>query len=135
MNALVKQSRTARWLRQRMSEDVLEYMFELWLGPYKTMDPFEFAYAVGRAHFQEGVVLCIRRFSTQVHVLDQLLYGAASVNNVELTLMLRTKGCQDIETAINIALEHGHLDYVRTFMYLERIPRMPLSVYRWLTQS
>lgn len=134
--SLIHHSRTAELLTHFLPTELVWLIFELWLGKhYRSLPPIDLGYIICKYNFYEGVKIWLKHFHQQPLVLDQMLFGAASANNIPMSLRLRQNGSNDIQTAINIALEHGHLEYVRTFMYLERIPYVPLSIYRWLNQN
>lgn len=81
--------------------------------------------------FPEGIEWFLRNQQTDIILLNQMLYGAAMIPDIQLSLYIIENGATDVETAVNLALEQGYMPYIRALLYFRNSPSTPLSLFRW----
>ena len=122
---------TFRLLEEYLPNELVLYIFDLWLGPLDDC-MYGLALRVTKHQFNEGVEWFTTHYASNVLLLNQMLYGAALIPDIPLSIHLLDVGATDLESAINLALEHGYLPYIRAILYLKNSPYTPLSVHRWI---
>ena len=127
----------SKYIHPDIMNKIIEFIFgkEHILLYSELIGDIQKSFLYAKYDFIEGIEYYITRFSFDQQIMNSLLYGSASSGNINLTNQLRLCGFTDMNNltdAINFALENGHLYYIKYIMYMEKIPNVPLSIYKWL---
>lgn len=129
----LSRAQSYRVVLRLLPPELTDLVFGFWLGDDLSDQPTIQAYQFARIDFPEGVDWFIAQYAFDAVTLNQILYGAAVAANLDLSLRVLEHGvADDLETAVNLALEYGHLVYIRSLLFWREAPETPFSMYRWL---